>query len=282
MRLLIFLLFFNYSYSQDSSDLLSLMNSERDVTVINFFKDIKLINSHSVEFVETKVLHFIIQHRFGPLAAEGKNLWGLDESDIRFGLTYGLRDNLNIGFGRSSYDDVLDFFIKKKISEQNKIPFTSSFVGSIFFNQFNFTDKSSQDFILADQFSCSAQILIARKFNKKITLQIMPTIVCYNKIFYNVVGKPQNDYTNYSIGSGARFMLTKSTAINLEYYYQITGSYNNNNISIGFDIETGGHVFQFHFSNTNWMIEKGYINRMYVDRDKLFFGFNISRVFNFN
>ena len=77
-------------------------------------------------------------------------------------------------------------------------------------------------------------------------------------------------------------MLTKSTAINVEYYYQITSSYNNNNISIGFDIETGGHVFQFHFSNTNWMIEKGYINRMYVNHNKLFFGFNISRVFNFN
>ena len=84
MRLLIFLFFFNYSYSQENGNLLSLMSSERDVTVMNFFKDIKLINSHSVEFVENKVLHFIIQHRFGPLESEAKNLWGLDESDIRF------------------------------------------------------------------------------------------------------------------------------------------------------------------------------------------------------
>ena len=182
MRLLLLLLLFNYSYSQESSNLLSLMNSERDITVMNFFKDIKLINSHSVEFVENKVLHFTIQHRFGPLELEGKNLWGLDESDIRLGLTYGLRDNLNIGFGRSSHDDVLDFFIKKNISKQNNIPFNSSFVGSVFFNQFNSSDQSSQDFILADQFSCSAQILIARKFNKQITLQIMPTVVLYNKI----------------------------------------------------------------------------------------------------
>ena len=110
----------------------------------------------------------------------------------------------------------------------------------------------------------------------------MPTCVFYNKIFYNVIGVQQNDYLNYSIGTGSRFMITKSVSVNFEYYYKINNSYNNNNMSIGFDIETGGHVFQFHFSNTNWMVEKGYINRMYGVEDKLFFGFNISRVFDFN
>ena len=77
-------------------------------------------------------------------------------------------------------------------------------------------------------------------------------------------------------------MITKSTTFNFEYYYLFSDFEKSNSFSFGFDIETGGHVFQFHFSNTKWMVEKGFINRLYSSEKELFFGFNISRVFNLN
>ena len=283
MRLFVFFLFiFTYSYSQENNNLLDLIDRKDDVKVINFFKDIKLINSHSVEFVDDKVLHFMIQHRFGPISNEGKNLWGLDESQIRFGLTYGLSDNLNIGIGRSSYEDIIDFFIKKNITKQSDFFFQSSFVGSLFLNQFTFAEQQAEDFLFNEKLSYSSQFLIARKFNKLLTLQLMPTLNLYNNILEDVQGNKQNNYFDYSVGLGSRFLITKSTTFNFEYYYLFSDLEKNNSFSFGFDIETRGHVFQFHFSNTKWMVEKGFINRLYSSEKELFFGFNISRVFNLN
>jgi hypothetical protein len=54
-----------------------------------------------------------------------------------------------------------------------------------------------------------------------------------------------------------------------------------NPLSIGFDIETGGHVFQLIFTNSVAMIEKGFIGETTGNwlKGGIHFGFNISRVF---
>ena len=52
-------------------------------------------------------------------------------------------------------------------------------------------------------------------------------------------------------------------------------------MSLGFDIETGGHVFQLHLSNSSAMIDPEFItktNGEWLNGD-VYFGFNISRVF---
>ena len=78
--------------------------------------------------------------------------------------------------------------------------------------------------------------------------------------------------------------LTQRLSVNAEYFYtpvnQISYEFNQP-LSLGLDIETGGHVFQLHFSNAQAFFERGYItetNGKWWDGD-IYFGFGISRVF---
>ncbi len=87
-----------------------------------------------------------------------------------------------------------------------------------------------------------------------------------------------------SVGIGARQKLTKRISINIEYYYQIPGyklEGTENALSAGFDIETGGHVFQLIFTNSTGIAENQYITKTTDSWSKgaIHFGFNIARVF---
>jgi hypothetical protein len=130
-----------------------------------------------------------------------------------------------------------------------------------------------------DKLSFAYQILIARKFSNAFSLQLMPTMI-HENIVYNATSP--NDLL--ALGAGARIKLTPRSSINLEYYYQLPGyklpgTYNT--FSIGYEIETGGHVFQLHFTNSTGMTERTVIAENYGQWGKgdIHFGFNISRVF---
>ena len=84
-----------------------------------------------------------------------------------------------------------------------------------------------------------------------------------------------------SIGVGVRQKLTNRISANAEYFAQQNDKINNNVLSFGFDIQTGGHVFQLHLSNSAAMIDPAFITKTtgsWVNGD-IYFGFNISRVF---
>ena len=107
----------------------------------------------------------------------------------------------------------------------------------------------------------------------------MPTVVHRNLVKTSL---ESNDV--YSIGAAMRYKLTKRTSLNIEYFYvlpeQLANGFNHS-LSIGFDIETGGHVFQLHFTNSTSMIEKGFIAETSGNwgTGDIHFGFNISSVF---
>jgi len=131
----------------------------------------------------------------------------------------------------------------------------------------------------SDRFYYAFQALIARKFCDAFSLQIMPTMVHYNIVDSSFM---HNDL--FSVGVGARFRLTPRSSINVEYYYQIPGyklpgTYNS--FAIGYEIETGGHVFQLQLTNSYGMVERSFINetRGQWGKGDIHFGFNISRVF---
>ena len=68
-------------------------------------------------------------------------------------------------------------------------------------------------------------------------------------------------------------------------YHQIMGSKfpgYQSPLSAGIDIETGGHVFQLHFSNAVGMNERAYIAQTSGDffKGDIRFGFNLSRLFH--
>ena len=261
-------------------DLLSLLEVDIDPMYISStFKGKKVVNGQSVEILSKGVLQFQIQHRFGTLNSGFYNLFGLDNSQIRLGFDYGIKDWMSIGIGRSSALKTIDASAKLKLKRQSKgskeFPFTLVTNSAIYVKQYRWGETKEETFELSNQLSFAHQILIARKINRDLSVQLSPTLVHYNLVNY----AEKND--RISLGFGARQKLTNRISVNAEYFMQINGKINNDVLSFGFDIETGGHVFQLHLSNSPAMIESSFIHETKGDWEQgdIYFGFNISRVF---
>lgn len=267
-------------------DLLEQLQQQTDSTTgpdytIATFKGTRLINGHSVELRSSKVLDFIISHRFGRLNSGAYHFFGLDEANIRLGLDYGISDRLNIGIGRSSFEKVYDGFIKYKFLRQGSGKGASPLSAVVFVSTAVGTLRSPHELNLSNRLSYTWQLLLARKFSEHLSLQLMPAVV-----HRNMTLSERDEHDIYVLGAGGRYKLSKSVALNLEYYYRFNKPLpepNQHALAIGFDIETGGHVFQLHLTNARAMQEKGFITQTtgnFFEGD-IHFGFNVSRVFQF-
>ncbi len=283
MRIKFLLLFICGTLAAQAQDeLLDILNStaHKDEGFASAtFKSTRLINGHSIETRTKRVLEFIISHRFGRVNSGVDDLFGLDDSSIRFGLEYGVTDNLNIGVGRSSFNKVYDGFAKYRFLRQsNASPVTITGLITAASQTVDFPNNGAT-FEAKHRWAYTYQALIARKFSSDFSLQIMPTLV-----HRNLVPTEQDANDLIALGVGGRYKLNQRLAINAEYYHQMSDKSDRftNAIAIGFDIETGGHVFQLHVTNAQQMNERGFIGETtgdFLDGD-IHFGFNISRVFN--
>lgn len=272
-----------FSLSAQEDDLLSLLGTEEETNYATAsFKTNRVINMHSLENTGAGVLDVKISHRFGFLNSGAYELFGLDNATIRIGGDLGITERLMIGVGRSSFEKTYDGFLKYKLLRQSSgkktMPFTVSGVATAALKSIRFADPDRENYFSSRMFY-TFQMIIGRKFSDAFSLQVAPTLVHRNLV--STVDE-QNDV--FAIGIGARQKLTRRLAVNAEYFYvlpdQILDTYENS-FSIGFDIETGGHVFQLHFTNSTSMIEKGFVSETtgnWMDGD-IHFGFNISRVF---
>jgi len=284
MLLGLLLVSFSSVIAQEEEDLLSLLEEEEAVNyTTGSFKANRVINLHSLENTAGGELDVKISHRFGFLSGNFYELFGLDQATIRIGGDYGISERLMVGIGRSNYEKTYDAFVKYKILRQStgakKMPITLSILGTTAITTIKFQDPDRENFF-SSRLYYTGQLIIGRKFSNAFTLQLSPTIVHRNLVATNA---EENDV--FALGAAARIKLGKRTSLNTEYIYvlpdQLAPGYRNS-LSVGFDIETGGHVFQLHFTNSTSMIEKGFITETvgsWEDFD-VHFGFNISRVFN--
>lgn len=265
-------------------DLLSLLGEEEETTdyATASFKTSRVINLHSLENTASGVLDFKISHRFNTVQNGLYDFFGLDGANLRIGFDYGVTDRLAIGIGRSNYEKTLDGFAKYKILRQSKgkrnMPITLAAFGSVAMQTLKWANPD-RDNHFSSRLYYTGQLIIGRKISEGFSLQLSPTIVHRNLV---ATFDESNDV--YALGIGTRIKLSKRMAINLEYIYvlpdQLAPQFVNS-LSVGLDIETGGHVFQLHFSNSRIMVEKGFIaetTNKWEDGG-IHFGFNISRVF---
>ncbi len=245
------------------------------------FKTTRVVNGHSIENVGAGILDFKVNHRFGTLNSGGYNLWGLDQATMRLGLDYGLSKRLMIGIGRSTFQKQYDGFIKYKLLRQSTgkkiMPISLSYAGGLILKGINQDDGTGNKYKYSDRISYYHQLLFAHKFNDYFSLQLSPTVMHYNSV--NLASE-SNDLG--SLGIGARIRLSKRVNLTTEYFHQFSnfeGYYNT--LSLGVDIETGGHVFQLHCTNATGMTERTFIheNTGRWSNGDIRFGFNISRVF---
>lgn len=286
LPVLLFLLISVGLSAQD--DLMDLLN-ENSEEAISFttatFKSTRIMNGHSVERMPSGQLDFRISHRFGRLNSGAYEFFGLDQSSIHFGFEYGITDWLMIGVGRGSFEKTYDGFVKlsplRQSSGSKTMPVSVSFFSSVALETIKWADPERINYF-SSRLTYTSQVLIARKLNQTFSVQLTPSYVHRNLVTSEL---DPNDL--WAVGAGGRMKLTSRISLNAEYYYVINA--NNtylsqpvyNPLSVGFDVETGGHVFQLIFTNSLSMIEKGFIGEttgQWLNGD-IHFGFNISRVF---
>ncbi len=273
--------------AQDST-LLNMLNDSMQANakpayVTGTFKGVHVINMQTVEMPARGALNFIIMHRFGKLNDGAYNFFGLDNATIRLGLDYGITNRLSVGIGRSSYLKTFDAYGKYKLLRQtdgnNAMPVTADLLTGIT----SYTQKYSDKNYLNARYRTAyfTQLLLARKFSNRISLQVVPTWLHYNLV---PLTRDKNDV--FAVGVGGRIKITKRMSINAEYNFvpdnQLVSQERHNSLSLGLDIETGGHVFQLIFTNSQAMTEPQYIGQTTGRWSKgdIFFGFNVSRIFN--
>ncbi|MGV3539817.1 MAG: DUF5777 family beta-barrel protein [Rufibacter sp.] len=244
------------------------------------FKATRLINGHTIETNRAGELLFLISHRFGTLNSGAYNFWGLDQATIRLGLEYGLNDNFTIGLGRSSLEKTFDGFLKYRLLRQKPegLPISLTAFASAALRTMDWVIPENQ-YVNAHRLTYSYQLLLARKFSDRLSLQLAPTLV-----HRNLVEGPYGNNNVYAVGAGGRFKLTKRISFNAEYFYLLpspTADHFENSLSLGIDIETGGHVFQLMATNAQGMVEKFFVpqNAGSWSNGDIYFGFNVSRVF---
>jgi hypothetical protein len=297
-----------YSIAAAQEDLLSLIDQkdEGPRKVYATFKTTKIGNAQSIENVKKNHLDFKISHRFGnitdanqknPINYSGQNFFGLDNAnDIRFSFDYGLTDKITLGIGRSRMRHILDGNIKWKILEQN-----SDFSMPISLALFSSTGYSHDPMktiygnIIKDfksnelhRLNFFNQLIIACKVNDLISLEILPSYMYRNYIIQTVNAKngaaDQNGF--FTLGIGGRIKITKRTSLVADYFYNFAKYYQNNNsvfmpLSLGCEIETGGHVFTLLFTNAPGLIENNFIpyTTDTWTKGQVKFGFAIARTF---
>ena len=271
-------------FAQEDENLLNTITTPKTDYESATFKATRILNGQSIEQMKEGQLDFRIHHRFGQVNTGSYNLWGLDQSNVFFGFEYGATDWMMLGVGRSTFDKTFNGFAKFRLWRQShgetNMPVAISAYAGIDAYSTAWTDLTRQNYF-SSRLAYIFQAYIARKFTDEFSLQISPTVV-----HRNLVTEATDHNDIFSIGIGGRYKLTNRISFNAEYFYNIDKTLEGqtkkpNSLSFGFDIETGGHVFQIMLTNSVAMIERGFLgdtNGSWSDGG-VHLGFNISRVF---
>lgn len=284
--LLLLLLWQIAPLTAQEDDLLSLLDEETELEETEYvtasFKTNRVINLHSLESTAAGVFDFKISHRFGFLNGGLYELFGLDNASMRLGGDFGITDRLTVGVGRSTFEKTYDGFLKYKFLRQSKgkvnMPLTAAFLSTAAIKSIKWPNPDRDNYFSSRMYY-TFQLILGRKFSERLTLQVSPTLVHRNLVTTKL---EENDV--FAAAFAGRIKLSSRLAINAEYIYvlpnQLAPGFKNS-LSVGFDIETGGHVFQLHFTNSTAMVEHGFIPQTIGDwlDGGVHFGFNVSRVF---
>jgi hypothetical protein len=277
IKLFLLLLFPLMSFAQD--DLLKDIDSTAtNQKVSAAFKALKIVNLESTKLVSKGDLYLVIAHRFGSIKGGAEDFFGLDNAVTQIKLVYGVANGLSLGAGRSeqAYDFSAKYLLKSQID--NEFPFAIVGFSSMGFNNL-LKESNYPKMKFSNRIVYVNQLLVSRKFSEKLSLELAPTY--FHENF--VVNDSQNN-SQFALGMGGRYKISKRVSINLDYAAHLNRTSNStfeNPLSVGVDLETGGHVFQMHFTNSQGIHEAGFLGSSTGDwsRADVYFGFNLVRVF---
>jgi hypothetical protein len=277
----IFLLLMLPFYALAQDDLLAEIDTDTSkVAVTSAFKSLKIINLESTKLAAQGDFYFIVAHRFGSVKSGFETFFGLDDANTQIKFLYGFTDWLTVHVARSGFQKSYEGAVKYRLipQQENGFPFTIVGFNSLVVNA-ELDDSLLPDLKFENRLNYTTQLLVSRKFSDKLSLEVAPTF-----FHENFVANDLQDNSQFAIGMGGRYKISNRVALAMDYAAHLNRASNSvahNPLSVGVDIDTGGHVFQLHFTNSQAIHETGYLGNAYGDwgGGDIFFGFNLVRVF---
>jgi hypothetical protein len=278
---IVFCLSFGICNAQE--DLLNELNSDtivKNEIEIAAFKGLQICTMQSTKIASKGEWYFLVAHRFGDLTEGFDNFFGLDNALTKIGMLYGVTNWLTLGLSRQTLNKTYELTAKYRFASQEVNGFPVTIVG---YNTMDINSQLTKDEFpelqAVNRFAFSTQLPISRKFSNSFSAELNPIFV--HKNLYEPLYEEAN---NYLLGLGARYKLSKRISLNMEYAFRLNAtetSLYHNPATIGIDIETGGHVFQLLFSNSQAMNDVRYFTNAagLTDGKGIYFGFNLYRVF---
>ena len=258
-------------YGQEDSLLKELesLSENEQIFELPAFKALQIGNLQSTKVVSKGDLYLVVAHRFGYLKNGITDFFGLDQANTKIQLLYGIKKNLQLGVSRDSYQKTYSGTAKYRLLKQsNKLPLNVSLYGSIDVNS-QLKKSVYPGLKQLDRFSYTAQMLAARRFSEKLSLQIAPIFVRHNLQDLNYT--KEQTHNQVLLGTGGRYKLSNRFSVNFDYVYNFTRNKNSlylNPLTIGVDIETGGHVFQLLFTNSRASNDSSFLTETLGDWSK--------------
>lgn len=257
-----------------------LVTADPDVELI--FHAPRQINLMTVEPLEEKTLHFAIMHTFGPLNGGIRNLYGLDNgANIQFSFEYAFDDRFSLGASRSGRDKFYNLYGRYHLLRQKKsgsVPFSLSMMGAAGVNTTDYAFLQEEAPGFSERSSFAFQLMLARKFSDKISLQVSPSLAYFNAP--NTAFLIEGDQQLYlALGFSGKYKITGKSSLTLQWIPNLNSDLRNN-VGIGIDIEAGGHVFQMYFV-TSLALNEQYLlaGGNGVPGEEFRIGFNVNRIF---
>jgi hypothetical protein len=278
-----FLLFaFNIASAQD--DLMKELDSapKEKVAATAAFKGLQICNIQSTKLPAKNDWYFLVSHRFGDISKGFDNFFGLDAAFTKFGGIYGITDWWSMGVSRHTYNKTYELANKVRVANQieSGFPFTIVVYNTLDINS-ALKKEVDPELKFSDRLAFSSQLLISRKINESISLELNPVY-----IHKNLYEPTEENKDQFLISGGGRLKVSKRISINMDYAARVNKMKDtpfHNPLSIGMDIDTGGHIFQMLFSNSQAMNDVAYFTNGLGTWDRgqkgIFFGFNMYRVF---
>ncbi|MEO5776106.1 MAG: DUF5777 family beta-barrel protein [Flavobacterium sp.] len=246
------------------------------------FKGLQICNMQSTKLAAKGEFYFLVSHRFGDLKNGINNFFGLDNALTKIGGIYGVTNWLSIGASRHTYQKTYELAIKYRLANQQVDGFPVTIVG---YNTMDINSELDKKLYPGLKFNnrlaFTSQVLVSRKFSNSFSGELAGIFV--HKNLYDGLLDQKNIYL---VGAGTRYKVAKRLSVNLEYAARLnlpegSSSPYKNPLTVGLDIETGGHVFQLVFSNSQPMNDVAIFSNAGGDWGKgsLYFGFNMYRVF---
>ncbi|AWH84164.1 hypothetical protein HYN59_03120 [Flavobacterium album] len=241
------------------------------------FKGLQVVTLQTTKMPAKKEFYFVVSHRFGTVKGGISEFFGFDMATTKIGGIYGITDWLSVSASRHTMLKVYEAGLKYRVARQSdNFPVDVVGYNTIDMNSL-LSEKDYPKLGFSDRLSYISQVIVSRKFSDRLSFELVPSFI--HKNLYEPTVENENQF---SLGSGGRVKLTKRLSLNVEYVYNFDKpDFYSNPLSVGLDVETGGHIFQLLFTNSQAMTESGYITHASGDWGKgdFFFGFNLYRVF---